>query len=82
MKSIIRIELDENRNPVIEINERPSEDLKDRLVTDFRVGFGHASKWAKVEFIPREWGYTMVIRPIGVKDLVKEGEDMIEESKK
>lgn len=82
MKSTIRIELDENRNPVIQVNEQTSDDLKDRLITDFRHGFDHQSNWAKVEFIPRDWGYTMIIRPIGVKDLEKEGKDMIEESKK
>lgn len=74
MKSTIRIELDEMRNPVIQINEQPSDDLKDRLITDFRHGFGHSSTWARVEFIPRQSGYTMVIRPIALFELPEEME--------
>lgn len=52
MKSRITIEVDfENNNlPVIHIISRPSDDVRDKLVSQFLQSLSHTSRWATITF--------------------------------
>ncbi len=52
MKSRITIEVDfENANePVIQILQNSSDDVRDNLIKQFLEGKGHLSRWLKIQF--------------------------------
>jgi hypothetical protein len=52
MKSRITVEIDfdNNNRPVIQIHERESDDVRDRLISAVFEKLGHHSRWFRVEF--------------------------------
>ena len=52
MKSRITIEVnyDQNRQPMLQIIQEDSQDVRDGLVADFLQSLGHTSRWLKIEF--------------------------------
>lgn len=53
MLSRISVEVDFNNNnrPVIQVHERESDDVRDRLISAVFEKLGHHSRWFRVEFI-------------------------------
>lgn len=52
MKSRITVEIDfdNNNRPVIQVHERDSDDVRDRLISAIFEKLGHYSRWFRVEF--------------------------------
>lgn len=52
MLSKITIEVDfSNKNlPVIQILQRDSDDVRDKLISNFLQGLMHTSRWCKIEY--------------------------------
>lgn len=80
MKSKITIEVDfNNGNPYIRvINDKLSDDVRDKLISHFREKLGHISSWCKVSFEDSsESNSYFRIDPIAPSQLVEESGIMI-----
>lgn len=85
MKSKLRIELDEDNSPVIELEFVPSEDLRDKVANKFRERFEYWSsycivRWDDTPQVGR--GSRMIISPVSpcdMKDLISKLKDRIKE---
>ena len=67
MISRIRFDLNENNSPVIKVDYRPSEDIRDKVVKKFIELFGHTSMFCSVTFESSDIGnveQTLTISPI------------------
>ncbi len=82
MKSRITIEVDfDNGQPYMKILEdRESDDVRDKLITFFRQRLGHTSSWCKV--VPSGYnGNIWEIRPITPDELKQHAEVMAEQAR-
>lgn len=83
MKSRITIEVDfENGNqPVIQILKENSDDVRDRLVSNFTQQFG-GSSWCKIKWVTPEThdgSQAIFISPIRPEEFKEQSEMMIEQ---
>lgn len=66
MKSRITIEIDfENGNqPVIQILQRNSEDVRDKLLSSFLQSLQHTSRWVRINYkgSTQDWGAEADVR--------------------
>ena len=78
MKSKITIEIDFDKNncPFIQvINDRTTDDVRDKLVTAFLQSFGGTSEWCRVDFkATSDLTSVLNIYPITPDNLEKESE--------
>ena len=77
MKSRISIEVDfERKNlPIIQILKQDSEDVRDKLVSNFLQSLQHASRWCKIDYIGEGNEPTQArwhISPLTLEDLLEE----------
>lgn len=86
MLSTIKVAVDfENGNkPIIKVNLRKSEDLRDNFVQAFMELFGHSSSWCKItyDFSKNENGEkVMNIHPITPDEIFEEAKIMTEQGR-
>lgn len=87
MKSRITIEVDfDTAKPYIKVvNDKQSDDVRDKLITHFRQMLGHTSSWCRVRFddtgISTNYNGSILftIEPITPLDLKSESEMMTEQ---
>lgn len=78
MNSRITIDVNQDNQPIIKIEYRESNDVRDKLVKRFLDGFGTDSNWARFEFseyLPGV-GHNAVITPISKVTLEEEAKTM------
>jgi hypothetical protein len=80
MNSRISIDVDHDNQPVIKIEYKDSDDVRDKLVKKFLETYGHASRWSVSEYQPNPPGTTlnsvMLIRPITPENMDIQGNEM------
>jgi len=71
MKSKITIEVDFDNNnlPIIQVIQRESDDVRDRLLSQFTQNLNHISRWARLIYVGEQWndqqaGQVWKIEPI------------------
>ncbi len=79
MNSRITIDLDAVNNPVIKIEYKHSDDVRDKMVKKFLEGFGGNSSWARFVYVnSAETASTAIIEPITWEQLPREAQHMAE----
>lgn len=86
MLSKLMIDLDHDNQPIIKIDYRASDDVRDKMVKRFLETFGGGSAWAQFHFDhwqpdqenPNRYA---IIRPIPVNRLTEEGKSMASQGK-
>lgn len=80
MNSRISIDVDHDNQPVIKIEYKDSDDVRDKLVKKFLETYGSASAWARTIWVePRPdltMNSTVIIRPIPPHAMDTEGDEM------
>lgn len=80
MLSRISIDVDGDNQPIIKIEYKPSDDVRDKLVKKFMETFGSQSTFATFFFYntPIDQGNTTaIVRPLPVRDFQYHVNDMI-----
>lgn len=77
MKSKLRIELDEQNLPVIELENIDSEDLRDKVARRFRESFGYWSNYCKIHYYYEK----IIITPITPEEMYTLRDDLNERIK-
>ena len=68
MKSKITIDLDNDNQPVIKIDYKQSEDVRDKMISRFFQALDFGSSWCTIEFVSdTPEGSIAEIHPVRVK---------------
>lgn len=77
MNSRISIDVDHDNQPVIKIEYKDSDDVRDKLVKKFLETFGSASRWVSANWWPSTpINTTVVMRPVPPNEILIESEFM------
>ena len=77
MNSRITIDVNDQNQPIIKVDYKPSEDVRDKLVKKFLEGFGYNSVWSRFSRPFTGEGISVIeILPIGNDGLVEEAKTM------
>jgi len=73
MKSSIKIAVNSECKPVIEVIQIESDDVRDTLIKKWKESLGYVSNWAKIEFVdPNGEGVRFHLTPVTVEEMEHE----------
>ncbi len=87
-KITIEIDFENNNQPIIQILQKNSDDVRDKLIKSFTEQFGGSSSWCKIQWkdsslvsdMPNAF-QRIAITPLKAEDFEKEAGSMLEQSR-